>query len=133
MPNYFCIILSSIMLLQICSNSIIAHKIDSAISLINSELISSTITEESKLQAYNYDDISFLAIDHEKLMYLVEYTLDDNLTFSSNKVQYYFYNSMSFRSCAIGYYACNSVQMRILIKYQNKTYKEEIRYEPTKI
>lgn len=121
------------MLLQICSNSIIAHKIDSTISLINSELISSTITEESKLQAYNYDDISFLAINHEELIYLVGYTLNDNLTFSTNKVQYYFYNSISLSSCEIGYYACNSVQIKILIKYHKKTYKEEIRYEPVKI
>ena len=133
MHNYFYILLASIVLLQVNSNIIVANKIDGAINLINEELIVSSISEKSKLDAYNYNDLSFLAINHEYLMKLVDLTLSKNLANIDYQVYYYFYDSQSKLYCPIGYYNCNSVQMKLHFTYQHKIYEEILRYEPVSI
>lgn len=130
MHNYFYIMLACVMILNINVNTVISYKIDSVLNLINEEMISTTISEKSKLDAYNYNDISYLAINHDELMRIVEQTIDSNLSKIDHEVYYYFYDSVSKNSCSIGQYYCNSVQMKFLFNYENKTYEEILRYEP---
>ena len=133
MHNYFYVILACTILLQINANTIISHRMDNVLSLINEEMIASTVTEKSKLEAYTYQDLSFLAIDHDRLMYLVDKTIKSNLHNIEYNVEYYFYDSVTMNNCPIGKYQCNSVQMRILFNYNNKIYEEILRYEPISI
>ena len=133
MNNYFLFLLAGIVSLQVYANVVVANKIDATLNFINEELVASTITEKSKMDAYENNDISLLAIDHYLLMNLVETTLNSNLNFSTNKANYYFYDSITYRTCKIGNYTCNSVQMKIQITYQNKTFEEIVRYEPIQI
>ena len=112
---------------------LVAQKIDNTFSLINEEMVASTITEKSKLEAYQFKDLSYLAIDHEELNNVIELTLNSNLPFLNYTISYYFYDSMTFSSCSIGTYYCNSVQLKITINYKDKMYESELRYEPVSI
>ena len=49
MHNYFFIILACVITIQVHADVLITQKIDNTLSLINEELIASTITEKSKL------------------------------------------------------------------------------------
>lgn len=130
MHNSFYFLLAGIISLQICTNVLASIKIDSTFGLINEELISDTITEKSKLEAIDFNDVSYLAIDHQKLKFAVEMILKNNLSFTNWNAQYYFYDSVSRKSCSIGNYYCNSVQIKLTIQYQGKTYEDILRYEP---
>lgn len=133
MHNYFFIILACVITIQVHADVLITQKIDNTLSLINEELIASTITEKSKLEAYQYKDLSYLAIDHEELNNVIEYTIASNLPNLNYKISYYFYDSVTLSSCAIGYYYCNSVQLKITFSYKDKEYEGEFRYEPVSI
>ncbi len=130
MHNCFYFLLAGIISLQVCTNTLASIKIDSTISLINEELVSGTVSEKSKLEALDFNDISYLAIDHQKLKYAVTLIFHNNLSFTKWDVKYYFYDSVTKRSCAIGNYSCNSVQLLITIQYQNRKYEDILRYEP---
>ena len=133
MHNYFYILLACVMSLQVYADVLVAHKIDYTLALINEEMVASTITEKSKIEAYHYNDLSYLAIDHEKLNSLVEKTLQSNLPFLKYDIAYYYYDSTNFSSCQIGNYNCNSVQFKVTLEYQNRNYESEFRYEPVSI
>lgn len=133
MHNYFYIMLACVIVLNINVNTVVSYKIDSVLNLINEEMISTTVSEKSKLDAYNYNDLSYLAINHDDLMYIVEKTIDNNLPKIKHEIYYYFYDSISKNSCNVGQYYCNSVQMKFLFHYENKSYKEILRYEPVSI
>lgn len=132
MNNVFVYFIAFVSTLQIYSNVLVSFKIDSAISLINQEIIASCVSEDSKLLAIEYDDVSLLELDHDKLMYVSKAILEDNLSFCNVDIKYYFYDSLTLTSCPIGVNYCNSVQMKILIDYKNKTYERTLRYEPIK-
>lgn len=133
MHNYFYIMLACVIVLNINVNIVVSNKVDSVLNLINEEMIASTVSEKSKLDAYNYKDISYLAIDHQQLIDLVNKTINNNLPNISHKEYYYFYDSVSKFSCKIGEYNCNSVQIKFTFNYDSKTYKEVLRYEPVSI
>ena len=133
MHNYFYILLACVMSLQVYADVLVAHKIDYTLALINEEMVASTITEKSKIEAYHYNDLSYLAIDHEELNKVIESTLQSNLPFIETNIKYYFYDSITLASCAIGQYNCNSVQFKITLTYKNKVYESEFRYEPIQI
>lgn len=133
MHNYFFIILACVVTIQVHADVLVTHRIDNTLSLINEELVASTITEKSKLEAYQYKDLSYLAIDHEELNNVIEYLIASNLPNLNYKISYYFYDSVTLSSCAIGNYYCNSVQLKITISYKDKAYEGEFRYEPIPI
>ena len=133
MHNYFYIMLACEIVLNINVNTVVSYKIDSVLNLINEEMISTTISEKSKLDAYNYNDISYLAINHNDLMHIVEKTIDSNLPKIEHEIYYYFYDSISKNSCSVGQYYCNSVQLKVSIIYKERTYEGEFRYEPISI
>lgn len=134
MHNVFVIILASIFSIQMFANNIIGSKIDTTLNLINEEMVASTITEKSKLEAYNHQSVSYLAIDQKMLMQLVNATIEKNLGFLDYQANYYFYHQITKYHCPIdsSNYTCNSVQIQIIFKYQNKTYEGKFRYEPYK-
>lgn len=135
MNNCFSIMFASIISIQTFANIVISNKIDATLNLINEEMVAASITEKSKLEAYHYNDPSELAIDQKMLMKLVSTTIEKNLSFLDYEANYYFYHNKIKRQCPIDTenYICNSVQMQIIIFYQNKSYEENLRYEPTKI
>lgn len=132
MNNVFVYFIAFVSTLQIYSNVIVTYKIDSTISLINEEVVASCVSESSKLLASEYNDLSLLELDHNLLMYVVENTLNDNLSFCDIDVKYYFYDSITLVNCPIGLNYCNSVQLNISLDYKNKTYERTLRYEPIK-
>ena len=96
-------------------------------------MIASTVTEKSKLEAYQYKDLSYLSIDHEELNNVIESTLDSNLPLLNYSISYYFYDSITLSSCSVGNYYCNSVQLKVSIIYKERTYEGEFRYEPVSL
>lgn len=130
MANVYYYFLALVCVLQTFCNVLVSFKIDSSINLINSEMISVCVTEKGKLEASQFDDISYLSLDHKKLMDVVNESLNDNLSFCEVNSLYYFYDNVTYSSCKIGQYYCNSVQIKINIKYNNKTYERILRYEP---
>ena len=132
MNNIYLYFIAIVSLLQIYGNVLVSNKIDCTISMINQELIVSCVTEDSKLMALEYDDISLLEIDHGLLINVVDSILKDNLNFTNTFAKYYFYDSISLINCPIRYHYCNSVQMLILVEYGGKTYERTLRYEPIK-
>ena len=133
MHNFFFIILACIITLQVHVDVLVAQKIDNTLALINEELIASTVTEKSKLEAYQYKDLSYLSIDHEELNNVIESTLDSNLPLLNYSISYYFYDSITLSSCSVGNYYCNSVQLKVSIIYKERTYEGEFRYEPVSL
>ncbi|MCI5745355.1 MAG: hypothetical protein MR270_03640 [Erysipelotrichaceae bacterium] len=129
MNNFYIIVLSTIMTVQICTNIVVANRIDNVLNLINPELVSQSISERSKLEYLKYNDISYLAISQETLKEMVDIIMS-NLSFLNHKEYYYFYDAKSLTSCSIGNNKCNSVQIKIVLEYLNKTYEEVVRYEP---
>ena len=125
--------MACVVTLQVHADVLLAQKIDNTLALINEELIASSITEKSKLEAYQYKDLSYLAIDHEELNNVIEYTLNSNLPLLDYKISYYFYDSVTLSSCSVGQYYCNSVQLQISIIYKDRLYKGEYRYEPVSL
>ena len=133
MYHSFYYILACLMVLQVYANCIVSYKIDSTLLLINEELIASSVSHFSILEATEYNDISYLVIDQKVLIELVNSTLNDNLSFLTSEAKYYFYDKETRKSCPIGSNYCNSVQMKVTIIYQNKEYERILRYEPIKI
>lgn len=133
MYHSFYYVLACIMVLQVYANCIVSYKIDSTLLLINEELVASSVSHFSILEATEYNDISYLVIDQKVLIELVNSTLNDNLNFLSSEAKYYFYDKETQKSCPIGKNYCNSVQMKVSIFYQNKEYERVLRYEPVKI
>lgn len=133
MYHSFYYVLACIMVLQVYANCIVSYKIDSTLLLINDELVASSVSHFSILEATEYNDISYLVIDQKILIELVNSTLNDNLNFLSSEAKYYFYDKETQKSCPIGKNYCNSVQMKVSIFYQNKEYERVLRYEPVKI
>ena len=130
MNNIFVYFIAFVTSLQIYSYTMVSFKFDATISLINEELISSCVSEDSKLLANEYKDVGLLEIDHYTLINVVESILTNNLSFTNVETKYYFYDSISLVNCPIGLNYCNSVQMKISIEYQNKIYERTLRYEP---
>ena len=133
MYHSFYYILACLMVLQVYANCIVSYKIDSTLLLINEELIASSVSHFSILEAIEYNDISYLVIDQKVLIELVNSTLNDNLSFLTSEAKYYFYDKETRKSCSIGSNYCNSVQMKVTVIYQNKEYERVLRYEPIKI
>lgn len=133
MYHSFYYVLACLMVLQVYANCIVSYKIDSTLLLINEELVASSVSHFSVLEATEYNDISYLVIDQKVLIELVNSTLNDNLNFLSSEAKYYFYDKETQKSCPIGKNYCNSVQMKVSIFYQNKEYERVLRYEPVKI
>ena len=133
MYHSFYYVLACLMVLQVYANCIVSYKIDSTLLLINEELVASSVSHFSILEATEYNDISYLVIDQKILIELVNSTLNDNLNFLSSEAKYYFYDKETQKSCPIGKNYCNSVQMKVSIFYQNKEYERVLRYEPVKI
>lgn len=133
MYHSFYYVLACLMVLQVYANCIVSYKIDSTLLLINEELVASSVSHFSILEATEYNDISYLVIDQKVLIELVNSTLNDNLNFLSSEAKYYFYDKETRKSCPIGKNYCNSVQMKVSIFYQNKEYERVLRYEPVKI
>ena len=133
MYHSFYYVLACIMVLQVYANCIVSYKIDSTLLLINEELVASSVSHFSILEATEYNDISYLVIDQKVLIELVNSTLNDNLSFLTSEAKYYFYDKETQKSCPIGKNYCNSVQMKVSIFYQNKEYERVLRYEPVKI
>lgn len=133
MYHSFYYVLACLMVLQVYANCIVSYKIDSTLLLINEELVASSVSHFSILEATEYNDISYLVIDQKVLIELVNSTLNDNLNFLSSEAKYYFYDKETQKSCPIGKNYCNSVQMKVSIFYQNKEYERVLRYEPVKI
>ena len=133
MYHRFYYVLACIMVLQVYANCIVSYKIDSTLLLINEELVASSVSHFSILEATEYNDISYLVIDQKVLIELVNSTLNDNLNFLTSEAKYYFYDKETQKSCPIGKNYCNSVQMKVSIFYQNKEYERVLRYEPVKI
>ena len=133
MYHSFYYVLACLMVLQVYANCIVSYKIDSTLLLINDELVASSVSHFSILEATEYNDISYLVIDQKILIELVNSTLNDNLNFLSSEAKYYFYDKETQKSCPIGKNYCNSVQMKVSIFYQNKEYERVLRYEPVKI
>lgn len=133
MYHSFYYVLACIMVLQVYANCIVSYKIDSTLLLINEELVASSVSHFSILEATEYNDISYLVIDQKVLIELVNSTLNDNLNFLTSEAKYYFYDKETQKSCPIGKNYCNSVQMKVSIFYQNKEYERVLRYEPVKI
>lgn len=132
MNNIYCIFLATVAVVGIFSESLVAIKIDCTVNLINEEMISSAVSEKSKLDAYSNDDISLLALDHDYLKSIVDTTIIKNLSFLDYDIGYYYYDSKTLNSCRIGQFECNSVQMKMDFKYHDKTYERIVRYEPIK-
>ena len=132
MNNIYMYFIAMISILQIYGNVMVTFKIDSTISLINQELIESCVTEDSKLLALEYNDLSLLEINHLMLKETIDGILNDNLDFLQFSSKYYFYDNVSMINCPIGYYYCNSVQILITILYDSKSYERTLRYEPIK-
>lgn len=132
MNNIYCIFLASVAVLGVFSEGLVAFKIDATVSLINEEMIASSVSEKSKLEAYNSDDISLLAIDHDYLSSIVDDTIVSNLSFLDYDIGYYYYDSVTLNACKIGISSCNSVQMKMDFTYHGKTYERVVRYEPIK-
>ena len=133
MYHSFYYVIACLMVLQVYANCIVSYKIDSTLLLINDELVASSVSHFSILEATEYNDISYLVIDQKNLIELVNSTLNDNLNFLSSEAKYYFYDKETQKSCPIGKNYCNSVQMKVSIFYQNKEYERVLRYEPVKI
>ena len=133
MYHSFYYVLACIMVLEVYAKCIVSYKIDSTLLLINEELVASSVSHFSILEATEYNDISYLVIDQKVLIELVNSTLNDNLNFLSSEAKYYFYDKETQKSCPIGKNYCNSVQMKVSIFYQNKEYERVLRYEPVKI
>ena len=133
MHNLYFIMLATVISLQMFANSMVSLKIDSAMNVINGELIAMCVTQKSKIEAQDYNDITLLAIDHEKLDYVLKMLLNKNLAFAKYELNYYFYDSVTMVPCSIGNSYCNSVQIKILITYKKKKYEDIIRYEPIEI
>lgn len=133
MYHSFYYVLACLMVLQVYTNCIVSYKIDSTLLLINEELVASSVSHFSILEATEYNDISYLVIDQKVLIELVNSTLNDNLNFLTSEAKYYFYDKETRKSCPIGKNYCNSVQMKVSIFYQNKEYERVLRYEPVKI
>lgn len=133
MYHSFYYVIACLMVLQVYANCIVSYKIDSTLLLINDELVASSVSHFSILEATEYNDISYLVIDQKILIELVNSTLNDNLNFLSSEAKYYFYDKETQKSCPIGKNYCNSVQMKVSIFYQNKEYERVLRYEPVKI
>ena len=133
MYHSFYYVIACLMVLQVYANCIVSYKIDSTLLLINGELVASSVSHFSILEATEYNDISYLVIDQKVLIELVNSTLNDNLNFLTSEAKYYFYDKETQKSCPIGKNYCNSVQMKVSIFYQNKEYERVLRYEPVKI
>ena len=130
MANVYYYFLALVCVLPTFCNVLVSFKIDSTVNLINNEMVSVCVTEKGKLEASQFDDISYLSLDHKKLMSVVNDSLNSNLSFCDVSSYYYFYDSVTYLSCKIGEYYCNSVQIKINIKYNSKTYERILRYEP---
>ena len=117
MYHSFYYILASLMILQVYANCIVSYKIDSTLKLINEEMVASSVTYFSILEANEYQDVSLLVIDQNILIDLVDITLNTNLRFLESKSMYYFYDSKTKNACPIGKNYCNSVQIKITIFY----------------
>lgn len=130
MANIFYYFLAFVCVLQTFTNVMVSFKIDSSINLINSEMVSLCVSEKGKLEASQYDDVSYLTLDHNKLMNVVNNSLNSNLTFCDIDTKFYYYDKKTLLNCKIGEYYCNSVQIKINIKYNTKTYERILRYEP---
>lgn len=130
MHNVYYYMLAIVAILQCYVDSMVAIKINSTFSMINEELITYVVTEQSKLEANQANDISLLSINQDKLKNIIEKLLTDNIEFLSPKAMYYFYDSKTLSSCPIGYNYCNSVQIKITFDYKNKIYEKVFRYEP---
>ena len=130
MANVYYYFLALVCVLQTFCYVLVSFKIDSTVNLINNEMVSVCVTEKGKLEASQFDDISYLSLDHKKLMSVVNDSLNSNLSFCDVSSHYYFYDSVTYLSCKIGEYYCNSVQIKINIKYNSKTYERILRYEP---
>ena len=131
MYNAFYYLLSLVMLLQVYSSCIIGFKIDSTIRLINEQMVASTITYHSLIEAIEYKDETLLIINQEQLINLVNFTLSENLTFLSSSASFYFYDfEKPFNKESIN--DANSVQIKISISYLNQNYERILRYEPSK-
>lgn len=133
MYHSFYYILACMMVLQVYANCIVSYKIDSTLILINEEMVASSVSYFSVLEATEYDDISYLVIDQDVLMELINTTLKDNLNFLDSDSKYYFYDKETKKSCPLGKNYCNSVQIKVTVFYQNKQYERILRYEPVKI
>jgi len=130
MSNTYFYFLALVTLLKIMTNTLVAYKIDATINLINETVVSSSITEISKIEALMYDDISYLAIDEDMFKDMVYTTMEENLSFTDYEVKYYFYDFKTKLSNK-GYN--NSVQFKISITYDGKTYERVKRYEPFEV
>lgn len=98
--------------------------------LINEQLISSCITEQSKLETENGLELSRLELDCELVKALVNNNIRANLSNMDSDIKYYFYDFTTKKSCSVGNNYCNSVQIKIDISYKGKTYERILRYEP---
>lgn len=130
MNNCFYFFTCIVAILQIYANVAVSFKIDSCISFINEKLIEDCITEKSKLEALEFNDISYLVINQQLLIDNVDNILNDNLPYIDHLQQYYFYDSLSLTTCKIGENYCNSVQIKISLYFHNQQYERELRYEP---
>lgn len=130
MNNCFYYFACIVAILQIYANVSVSFKIDSCISFINETLIEDCITEKSKIEALEYNDISYLVINQQLLIDNVNNLLNENLSFIKHTEKYYFYDNLSLTACKIGENYCNSVQIKISLYYSSQTYERELRYEP---
>lgn len=133
MNNVFTYMLAIVVTLQCYIDSITAIKINSSLNVINEELIIQCLSEQSKLEANNSNDLSLLSLKQDLLKEEINVLLEKNIGFLSFQVKYYFYDSKTLSSCPIGYDYCNSVQFVVSIDYKNKTYEKVYRYEPIEV
>lgn len=125
------LLLSILLSLRIFINGVIEKNIDNTMSLINEQMVIGCISKHSLLEAYEYNDVSYLVINQKLLRKVVEKTLSNNLKFIDYEVFYYFYDSTNeeYKQTIKGY--CNSVQIKIQLTYNFVCTDKIIRFEPT--
>lgn len=112
------------------TNYSIDKTINDTLLLINEEMVASSITEHSKLEAYEYNEVSYLVIDQQLLKKVVEETLSRNLGMLLYEVSYYFYDSTNKNHLPTYLNYCNSVQIKIEITYVSVGHTKVLRFEP---